>query len=347
MRWIADKKKGCAKKEFLSQLDTSRLTMNNNLQTKRTNSDVPMEVRHAIVASLFGASKEGRCPKGTIPSIAAKYRVSKRTVYCLKNKAVKQLQDGVIDLTTQRKNCGRKSKYEPLVLQEDLEKIPLSQRTTSRDAARALGLPQATFQYQIKTQGFAKRHSNALKPLLSEEHKKARLDFVKSFIADPRTGQLDPLFDYVHVDEKIFLITKKRQSYYLSTFEEIPHRTAASTRHTTQVMVLAAFARPRFDPTTNRWFDGKIGCWAFVEYVAAKRSSKNRPKGTIEPKSLKVTRDVYREFLVHKVFPAIKDKWPRSYFDSCRDRSKPIWVQQDNCRVHVSPDDPSIVAAGK
>ncbi len=196
-------------------------------------------------------------------------------------------------------------------------------------------------------QGFAKRHTNALKPLLSDEHKKARLDFVESFIVDPQTGQLDPLFDCVHVDEKIFHITKKRQTYYLSTFKDIPRRTTASTRHTTQVMVLAAFARPRFDPTTNRWFDGKIGCWAFVEYVAAKRSSKNRPKGTIEPKSIKVTRDVYREFLVGKVFPAIKDKWPRSFFASSRDRSAPIWVQQDNCCVQVSPDNPSIIAAGK
>jgi hypothetical protein len=47
-----------------------------------------------------------------------------------------------------------------------------------------------------------------------------------------------------------------------------------------KVMFLATIACPRYDPEGECTFDGKIGTFPFIEKVAAKRTSKNREKGT-------------------------------------------------------------------
>ena len=84
-------------------------------------------------------------------------------------------------------------------------------------------------------------------------------------------------------------------------------------------------------------FDGKIGMFPFVERVAAKRTSKNREKGTIETKVLPVNKNQYRDFMITKVFPAIKQMWP--------DRNRNIVIQQDSSSAHINENDPQFVAA--
>jgi len=70
--------------------------------------------------------------------------------------------------------------------------------------------------------------------------------------------------------------------------------------------------------------------WPFVHHVPAKRTSVNRKKGTIETKCLSVTKEVYEDFLVNKVIPAICDKFPRT-----RSRGKDvIYIQHDNPNSH-------------
>jgi len=65
----------------------------------------------------------------------------------------------------------------------------------------------------------------------------------------------------------------------------------------------------------------------------AQRRSKNREKGTPITKPINVTRDVSRSFLITKVLPAIVAKWPREA------RGETIWIQQDNARTHIEPND--------
>jgi hypothetical protein len=98
-------------------------------------------------------------------------------------------------------------------------------------------------------------------------------------------------------------------------------------------MFLTAVAKPRYGAGFRSTFDGKIGTWAFVKETAALKKSKNRPKGTLELKSVKVTRDVMRDYLIKKLIPAIQEKWPDE------DEGRTIWIQQDNAKPHVLPDD--------
>jgi hypothetical protein len=65
----------------------------------------------------------------------------------------------------------------------------------------------------------------------------------------------------------------------------------------------------------------------------AKQDSKYRDKGTLLTKSINVTQDVSRSYLITKVLPAIVAKWPREA------RGETIWIQQDNTRTHIDPND--------
>nr|XP_051185546.1 uncharacterized protein LOC127299597 [Lolium perenne] len=104
-------------------------------------------------------------------------------------------------------------------------------------------------------------------------------------------------------------------------------------------MFLTAVARPRFDSAKNVTFSGKIGVWPFVKEMPAQRKSGNRPKGTLETKNVKVDRDLMREFLIEKVLPAIRAAWP------VEDAGQTIFIQQDNAKPHILPNDPAFKEA--
>lgn len=88
-------------------------------------------------------------------------------------------------------------------------------------------------------------------------------------------------------------------------------------------------------------FNGKIGIWPFVEDYVAARNSTNRPKGTVLKRNIaSVNRIESRRMMIDHVIPAIKSQWPRG------EKHKVIYVQQDNCKVHVPADDPEVLAAG-
>ena len=76
-----------------------------------------------------------------------------------------------------------------------------------------------------------------------------------------------------------------------------------------------------------------------MERVPAKRSSANRPRGTLELKTVNVDRDSYREMLIDNLIPAILTKFP--------DLVTPIKIQQDNAPPHIDPDDTNFVEAAE
>ncbi|XP_024627974.1 uncharacterized protein [Medicago truncatula] len=150
------------------------------------------------------------------------------------------------------------------------------------------------------------------------------------------------MHNIVHIDEKWFYITKKSMHYYLLPDEEEPLRTCKSKNFIAKVMFLVAVARPRFDAEGNEVFSGKIGVFPFVTQEPAKRNSVNRAAGTLETKPItSVTKEVSRTFLIEKVLPAIREKWPE---DCVRD---PIFIQQDNARTHIDHNDAEFCEAAK
>ncbi|XP_062211821.1 uncharacterized protein LOC133912882 isoform X1 [Phragmites australis] len=298
--------------------------------------------RKEVYKALALRSTKGKVSREIVKDIAASFLVSPRTVWHIWRRASQCFKQGEnIDVTKKRYNCGRKDLLVDLSKMQD---IPVSKRTTLDDLSRHLHVSKTKL-WKLKQQGQIKRHSNTIKPLLKDENKKERLRWCISML-DPSSINCDPIFkdfsDIVYIDEKWFYLTRKTERYYLLPDEEEPIRTCKSKNFIPKVMFLCAVARPRMASEGNCTFDGKIGCFPMVTYEVARRSSKNRVAGTLEMKPImSITKEVMRSFIIEKVLPAIRAKWPSE------DIGKPIYIQQDNARPHVDPGDPLFCEAAQ
>lgn len=305
--------------------------------------DTPNELRRLIYQALLARSTNGKLKRHVTREVAELFGVRLRTVQRLWQRGKSSLDQGIpVDICNRKRGtAGRKQV--PLDL-GPLHNIPLKDRTTQEDARAALGISKQKFMRFIR-EGHIKCHSNSIKPHLTEANKKARLQWCVDML--DHEGMLDEprfkgLFDVVFIDEKWFYLTRKTERYYLLSDEDEPLRTCRSKNNIPKLMFLAVTARPRFNVEGVCIFDGKIGCFPLVTYERAKRSSVNRQAGTIEVKPIaKITRDVIRMFMIEKVLPAIRAKWPRE------DNNKPIYIQQDNAPSHLDLGDPQFYEASK
>uniref|UniRef100_A0A8I7B310 Transposase n=1 Tax=Hordeum vulgare subsp. vulgare TaxID=112509 RepID=A0A8I7B310_HORVV len=171
---------------------------------------------------------------------------------------------------------------------------------------------------------------------------KDRMKFCLSMLDETtiETGRpkFNTMHNIVHIDEKWFYMTKNR-NYYLLDEEEEPTRTIQSGASIGKVMFLTVVVQPKWDSEGNVTFSGKIGILPFVKEVPAQRKSDNRPRGTMETKSMKVNRKVMREFMIDNLLSAIQSAWPEN------DVGKTIFIQQDNAKPHILPNDPKNLAA--
>jgi hypothetical protein len=147
-------------------------------------------------------------------------------------------------------------------------------------------------------------------------------------------------YDEVHLDEKWFFLTKQSRTYYLTEDEDDPVMKTRHKNHILKVIFLCAVARPRNVQEGNCTFDGKIGIYPFVDALQANRNSDSRKKGKWEWKPINVTYEVYLDFVLNKVIPDIKGKWPR---DHCAVAT--IAIQHDNATAHFDENEPRFVAA--
>lgn len=71
----------------------------------------------------------------------------------------------------------------------------------------------------------------------------------------------------------------------------------------------------------------KAALWPFATKITPQRSSRNRPAGMLETKPLSVVSEIYQEFMLKNVVPAIAEKWVGP-------RGKEIILQHDNAPPH-------------
>lgn len=94
-----------------------------------------------------------------------------------------------------------------------------------------IDVPKSTIHRRIK-EGALRPHTNAVKPLLTDENKKAKVNFCLSMITPPSLTSASTTFhnmhNIIHIDEKWFYISKASKRYYLVPGEEEPLRTCKS-----------------------------------------------------------------------------------------------------------------------
>ncbi|KAF7142618.1 hypothetical protein RHSIM_Rhsim05G0119600 [Rhododendron simsii] len=301
----------------------------------RPNHNLTNEQRKEIFQALLLRTVDGKLTRGCVPEVAAMFSVSNKTIHRIWSRAKAcEAHGSKVDVSSKkRRRVGRKRRE---IDWNKVRGIAFHRRTNIRSFSEALEVPKSTLHQPIK-EGEIRPHTNPLKPNLSDQNKIARLHFCLSML-EPNSLQTQPMFkamyNYVHIDEKWFYMTKESERYYVLPDEDQPHRTCKSKRFITKVMFLAAVARPRFGANGCEEFSGKIGIFPFTVKEPAKRTSKNRLAGTIETKAVAaVTKDVIRLYLIEKVIPAIQSKWPQSSV------GETIYIQQDNARPHIKPND--------
>ncbi|XP_057517048.1 uncharacterized protein LOC130798177 [Amaranthus tricolor] len=311
------------------EIDAQQIEQQDQRKPRFTN-----ELRHLILHEMLSLKVSDSLPHGTFVRIANKYGYTPRSIRNLWKRAIETKEENkpyVVD--SKYKNCGRKRVQ---VLTNVLESKPMGERTCIRDVATCLDLAPTTV-WRLIRRGEIKAHSNPLHPYLTDANKARRVEWILSLIQEDTIHHhpmYKGMYDFIHIDEKWFYLTKKTQRVYLAHKEKIPYRAGKSSKFIPKAMFLGAVARPRWNQYGQCTFDGKIGIFPFVSRVAAQRNSINRPRGSIEIKPTdSVTQEVYRSMLIEQLIPAILRKWPN-------DGPSIIFIQQDNARVHITNDDP-------
>jgi len=315
-------------------------------ENKRKRPEFTEDERKRIISDLLerGSQENGefRLARGALQAVAKKFDCSHTTIGRIWKRAQQSREDPNIQAyraTPQKKGrCGPQPLYDREEVAEAIAALPIRKRRTIRSIAAALGISKSTI-HRIKEEDndFIMPHSNAIKPYLTEENKVTRLSYAALEVEHLPSGRY--VFhdgnNVVHIDEKWFWLTQKNYKYYITTGEIPRHRTAKHKNWVVKVMFLAATARPRYDGQGNCTFDGKIGIWPFIKKVRAKRRSRNRAAGTVETKCISVDKPTYKRFVLEKVIPAIKAKWPR---DNNINRVT-VRLQHDNATSHFGEDD--------
>jgi len=300
--------------------------------------DEVLQVMHYLLEN----TANNKLRRGAIGDAAEKFKVHRMTINRIRKRAAES-KNASNPIKAMKKrypgHVGRKS-IPADVLCSILKGVPLNQRRTLRTLAAATGLSIGLLQ-RAKKRGDLVKRNVMVKPALTEENKLERVKFcLKHIDSSKPTLPYLKMDNIVHIDEKWFYLCRIKNSYYLAKDEPIPYRSVRSKRFISKVMFLTAVARPRYDYKTRKIWDGKIGIWPFTHQVEAQRTSRNRPAGTMETKSLNVDKATFKDYIVGKVFPAIKEKWPGR-------KKGHIWIQQDNAKPHFGSDDPEVLEAGK
>ena len=214
--------------------------------------------------------KNGKIKRGMKPAAATLFNCSIKTITNVWDRYHKTCDSNVLggDFKRQYCNSGKKRKWTP----DDIlaiKDIPRSKRQNLRSLAKAIKIPKSTLHRLIKN-GLIKRHSSSVKPMLTQQHKIDRVNFVLEHIQQDNT--FDPMYDTCHLDEKWFYMEKVKRSYYLHPSEDLPERKLQSKRHIRKIMFLAIVARPSHDHDMKSWWDGLIGIFLLQKKCLQKES---------------------------------------------------------------------------
>jgi hypothetical protein len=224
-----------------------------------------------------------------------------------KNEIIDPLNTALMKSLKHRKGAGAPWRISIKDFQARVKAVPFHFHKNVRTLAYKVGIPRTTMQQALKI-GCLKTSKNSIKPFLTPKNKADRAAYCHRFVGED--SWFGDMMDRVDINEKWFYLSEVVTTYILVPGEVPPHRTCKQKSHIIKAMCLTAMARPRKGPVTGVWWDGMISTWIFVKQESAQRTSKNRPAGTLETKSVSVDRKAMTEMFLDNLFPAILEKWP-------------------------------------
>ncbi|KAL1554586.1 hypothetical protein AAHA92_15131 [Salvia divinorum] len=280
------------------------------MEATKQGRNLSTDEKNLLVQFLLQNSHQEKLKYGVHKEAEEAFGVSRKTVYRIWKSAVQQLKRGQPVIVGARVS-GYEHKDKFKLDKDKVKSLSVLERSSIRKMASKLEVSKSLMGLWVK-QNKLRPHTNAIKPTLTQLNKLARLKWCLSKLGTELLhGKLkyESMHNVIHIDEKWFYITKCSD-------------------------------RPQIGTNGEVLFDGKVGIFPFTVQEAAKRKSKNRPKGTMETKPIKtVTKAVIKECIIKQVIPAIKSKWPST-------STKHIFIQQDNAKPHISERDIDFIEAG-
>ena len=296
--------------------------------------EMSLQLRKRALGLLLGQLKDGVLPWGSLTIVTEEIGVARSTISRLWQQTCGACEQSLIitpEIALQNNSHANCLKYSHAEFRQGLKEIPRCRRKTYCSTVKAMGVALSTVQRMLLHRDVCRIHTSSLKPTLTEENKMSRMELDLSFVDKNNTSKFENMEDLIHIDEKWFYLMKDGQRFIIAADEEEPYRHVQHKSFLMKIMFLCVVARPRYNTRKNAWFDGKIGIWPIRKWEPAKRSSKKRAKGTPAWKNQCITWDAYREYLIQKFLPALKEKWPT--------RNRRIRLQQDGAKSHILEDD--------
>ena len=273
--------------------------------------EMSLQLRKRALGLLLSWLENGVLPWVSLTIVADQIGVSHSTISRLWRHAHGACEQSLIitpEIALQNNSCTNCLKYSHAEFRQGLKEIPQHYHKTYCSTAKAMGVALSTVQRMLLHRDVCRVHTSSLKLTLMEENKMSRMELALSLIDKNNTSKFEHMEDLIHIDEKWFYLMKDGQHFIIAADEEEPYRHVQHKSFLTKIMFLCAVARPRYDTRRNAWLDEKIRIWPIGKWEPAKRSSKKCAKGTPVWKNQCITRDVYREYLIQKFLPAVKEK---------------------------------------
>ena len=156
---------------------------------------------------------DGCFERGAIVNVAKRFNVACTTIWRLWQWAACTWAGGIInspELVPLKQNSGRAPKYLPELIEEGVKDVALRKRRTQQKLAMSMGVSKTTVHHWIVA-SMIHGHCNSLKPILSEENKRARFEMALSFRNPANLGEYQDMRDRIHVDEKWFFMRAKER----------------------------------------------------------------------------------------------------------------------------------------
>ena len=149
--------------------------------------------------------------------------------------------------------------YPTEVIQEGVNNLLLWKRHTQRKLVTSMGVSKTTVHCWIV--GLTIHvHCNSLRPGLPEENKVARLLMALHFRDPVDLTKYHDMLDQIHLDEKWFFLTQKKERYLLLPEEKNPKCCIKHKSHITKVVFLCAVVCP-FCKFLVGWKVGDMANW--------------------------------------------------------------------------------------
>ncbi|XP_074283773.1 uncharacterized protein LOC141608310 [Silene latifolia] len=204
-------------------------------------TNITVDENNEIAHFLLANSVKGIPFRGNISEAAAKYGVTRKTIWLWWSRAKEKiLAEKAIHLPSHR--LGNTNKPKVPINIEMIKSLPFKNRLSIHKITKKLKVGHDTVQRWVE-KGELKTHSNPIHPALTDSNKMQRLLFSLASIYVDIGQNLIKLKDMscqIHIDEKWFYLTTTTDTYYIVPSEEEPYRSCQSKRYITKVMFMCA-----------------------------------------------------------------------------------------------------------